>query len=196
MLTLTKPLLLASSSASRKMLLNRLQLPFECISPNIDETPYINETAPDLAQRLALEKAQVVNQQLTNQHYIIASDQVAICDNRLLNKPLTEDKALDQLQFQSGKTTVFYTSLCLFDSEQQSYQLGVSSYKATFRVLSTDEIRRYITIDQPLHCAGSFKAESLGISLFTKLEGDDPNALIGLPLILLCDFLRNTEALV
>ena len=190
MLKTNKPLVLASSSASRKMLLKRLQMDFSCISPNIDESPRKGESNQETCQRLAIEKAQAVTAAAPD-HLIISSDQIAVCENTVLHKPLSKDKAIEQLQFQSGKQTQFYTSLCLFNSKKNDYQLGMETYTASFRQLSIEEIERYIDLDDPLHCAGSFKSESAGICLFTQLKGNDPTALVGLPLIMLTRFLRN-----
>jgi len=122
---------------------------------------------------------------------IIGSDQVALLDGKVLGKPHTTQNAEQQLALCSGKTVSFRTGLCLLDSNDQSYQLAQVIFDVHFRVLSAQEISKYIAIEQPLNCAGSFKAEGLGIALFDKLEGDDFNSLIGLPLIRLLAMLRN-----
>ena len=122
---------------------------------------------------------------------IIGSDQVACVDQQILGKPHTHDKAVEQLRFLSGKVVSFHTGLCLLNSESGSAQSTVEVFKVHFRTLSDDQIERYLQNEQPYNCAGSFKSEALGISLFKKLEGDDPNTLIGLPLIRLVEFLSN-----
>lgn len=184
-----KSLILASSSIYRKKLLDTLGFNYQCISPDIDETAHKDETSAQLVARLALAKAQKVAHQHTNS-LIIGSDQAATVDGIILNKPLTTAKAQQQLQLCSGKKVTFLTGLCLFDSNDDSYQLATIAYHVYFRELSTAEIAQYIAIEQPLNCAGSFKVEGLGISLFEKLEGDDFNSLIGLPVIELLNMLR------
>lgn len=191
---LTQKLVLASSSEGRKMLLKRLKLPFETASPDINEEPIAHETAKDLSLRLAKEKAQAISKS-HKEHWIIASDQVAECHGKFLSKPLSEAKAVEQLSFQSGKTVSFFTSLALLNSKTGDIQKDVAINTVHFRNLQKQEIENYVKIDQPLHCAGSFKSESLGVSLFERTTGEDPNAIIGLPMILLCNFLRNAEKL-
>jgi len=184
-----KSLILASSSIYRKKLLDTLGFDYQCISPDIDETVLPEETTTQLVARLALAKAQKVAQQQTNS-LIIGSDQAATVDGIILNKPLTTAKAQQQLQLCSGKKVTFLTGLCLFDSSDNSHQLATIAYHVYFRELSDAEIAQYIALEQPLNCAGSFKVEGLGISLFEKLEGDDFNSLIGLPVIELLKMLR------
>jgi len=184
-----KSLILASSSIYRKKLLDTLGFDYQCISPDIDETVLPEETTTQLVARLALAKAQKVAQQQTNS-LIIGSDQAATVDGIILNKPLTTAKAQQQLQLCSGKKVTFLTGLCLFDSSDNSHQLATIAYHVYFRELSSAEIAQYIALEQPLNCAGSFKVEGLGISLFEKLEGDDFNSLIGLPVIELLNMLR------
>jgi len=190
-----KKLILGSSSSYRKALLERLRIPFDCHSPNIDETPLKEETAKDLVKRLSIAKAQAVHseRQATKQQsdsLIITSDQVAVLDEQILGKPHTEQNAIKQLsQFNSKKVT-FLTGLCIFDQEDHSYNYTLSEFHVHFRTLTVKEIERYVAIEKPLDCAGSFKCEGLGVCLFEKMEGDDPNSLIGLPLISLSKTLR------
>ncbi len=184
-----QPLVLASSSIYRRQLLERLQLPFTCASPNIDERPLADETPQMLVQRLALAKARALSNQFL-QHLIIGSDQVAVLDGKIIGKPNSEAKAIAQLQAASGRSLVFYTGLCLLDSASGNYQLDAISFTVNFRKLSDEQIKRYIAQEMPLDCAGSFKAEGLGISLFRSTDGEDATSLIGLPLIRLCDMLN------
>ena len=182
-------LVLASSSVYRSELLKRLQLPFEIAPPNVDETPLPDESARATSIRLAQEKARaVVN------HYpdalIIASDQVALLEGQQLGKPLIHDNAVKQLRAMRGKTTCFYTALTLLNSNTGKMQTEVAENFVTLRDLSDAEIESYLLKEQPYHCAGSAKVEGLGIALISKMTGDDPNALIGLPLILLIEMLR------
>lgn len=182
-------LVLASSSIYRSELLKRLQLPFETIAPNVDETPLPHESARVTSMRLAQEKARTVAG-----HYpdalIIGSDQVALLEGRQLGKPLTHDNAVKQLRAMRGKTTSFHTALTLLNSRTGTEQTEVAVNHVTLRDLSDREIEGYLLKEQPYHCAGSAKSEGLGIALMSKMTGDDPNALIGLPLILLIKMLR------
>lgn len=190
-----KRLILGSSSPYRKALLERLNLAFECLSPNIDETPLANETPEALVNRLAQEKAQAIITQIkqTTDSVIITSDQVACLEGEILGKPHTRDNAIAQLSLFSGKKVDFITSLNVLDTSNNASYLTTSHYSVHFRELKKEEISGYIDIEQPLDCAGSFKCEGLGVALFHKMEGDDPNALIGLPLIRLCDSLRHCD---
>lgn len=190
------PIILASSSEIRQQLLARiltpLNLSFDCISPNIDETSQGEQHADELAYRLAKQKAHVIAQQYPNA-LVIGSDQVAWCaDNPsvFLGKPITEENAVQQLLNHSGKILNFSTGLSVQHLNQEFECTCVAHYQVQFRDLTEIEIRRYIAIDKPLYCAGSFKAESLGISLFNKMHGDDFNTLLGLPVIELCKILR------
>uniref|UniRef100_A6VX70 7-methyl-GTP pyrophosphatase n=1 Tax=Marinomonas sp. (strain MWYL1) TaxID=400668 RepID=A6VX70_MARMS len=190
-----KKLILGSSSPYRKALLERLRTPFECHSPNIDETPHPLESAVDLVKRLSIAKAHAVNneRQQNNQgsnDLIITSDQVAVLNGQILGKPHTEQNAIKQLSSFSGKKVSFLTGLCILNQQDQSYHYTLNEYHVHFRVLTSQEITQYILIEQPLDCAGSFKCEGLGVCLFEKMEGDDPNSLIGLPLISLSRSLR------
>ena len=183
-----KPLVLGSSSRYRKALLDRLGLEYACVSPDIDETALPDETALALVQRLAKAKAQAVAA-LRPGSVIIGSDQVCINNGQILGKPHTVDATRQQLINASGKAISFLTSLCVLDIDGTAYQ-AVSEIRVQFRDLSSDEINRYIKADQPLDCAGSFKSEALGVSLFASVSTDDLTALEGLPLIKTCEFLR------
>ena len=184
------PIILASSSPYRRQLLQRLGLTFSTISPNIDETPAPNETPTELVERLALEKAKTVAKTDPN-HLIIASDQAAELRGTILGKPGSHQNAIAQLESCSGQMVSFYTSLCLLNSSTGQHQTITDLYHVYFRDLSYEQIERYVCKEQPYDCAGSFKMEGLGISLFEKLEGDDPNSLIGLPLIQLVRLLES-----
>lgn len=193
MFTLPSPLLLASSSEYRRAILSKLSIEFEFASPDIDESPIEHEDPISMVQRLALNKATRLGQ-LYPKHLIIGSDQVCLLNGIITGKPYTEENAIEQLKQASGKSIVFYTGLALYAPYSQKYQLSVDTYTVHFRILSDMEIRRYVKKDLPLNCAGSFKSEGLGITLFEKLEGNDPNALIGLPLISLSQMLREAES--
>lgn len=183
------PLILASGSRYRAELLARLQLPFTARSPDIDERPQPGEAPPALAERLAREKALAIARTLPA-GLVIGSDQVADCAGQLLGKPGTAERACAQLQAASGRTVTFWTGLALADAATGTVRSTVVRCDVDFRALEPDEIRRYVALEQPLDCAGSFKAEGLGIVLFRRLASDDPTALIGLPLIALCELLR------
>ncbi|HDY97122.1 MAG TPA: septum formation inhibitor Maf [Pseudomonas sabulinigri] len=182
------PLILASSSRYRKSLLERLHLPFESAAPDVDETPLQNEQPEQLTRRLALAKAQALQARYPA-HLIIGSDQVVLLDNELVSKPGTHAEAREQLTRSSGKTLTFSTALCLLNSASGKHQVAMEPYSVTFRELNTDQIERYLLQDKPYDCAGSFKSEGFGISLIERMHGDDPNSLIGLPLIRLCQML-------
>ncbi|KEQ13190.1 Maf family protein [Endozoicomonas numazuensis] len=181
-------IILASSSPYRKSLLKRIDLPFECHSPDIDETPHSGESAQALTMRLSRQKAERLKQAYP-EHLIIASDQSAQLSKTLLGKPGSEQKAIEQLMSCSGQSVTFYTGLCLLNTQTNNCQVDTVTYTVHFRHLSQQEIENYIRKEKPLDCAGSFKCEGLGISLFSKMEGDDPNSLIGLPLIKLTNML-------
>lgn len=183
-------LVLASTSIYRRELLLRLQLPFSVVAPDVDETPLAGEAPEKTAGRLAELKARAVREQFPDA-LIIGSDQVAVLEGIHLGKPLTHENALRQLRFMSGKTVVFHTALCLFHSAANRVQHDVVASQVTFRSLSDVQIERYLSREQPYHCAGSAKTEGLGIALIEKIRGDDPNALIGLPLISLVSMLAN-----
>ncbi|GGJ90664.1 Maf family protein [Pseudomonas matsuisoli] len=185
-----QPILLASSSRYRRELLARLRLPFEHQSPDIDERPAPKEDARTLAARLATQKAKALQASFST-HLIIGSDQVACVGNTILNKPLSHERAVEQLMHSSGRTVTFHTGLALLNATTTRLQLEVVTYTVHFRDLTPESIERYLRIEQPYDCAGSFKVEGLGISLFAKMEGDDPTSLIGLPLISLANMLRS-----
>jgi septum formation protein len=183
-------LVLASTSPYRRELLSRLKLPFSVTSPEVDETPLPGETPEQTAYRLAIAKAQAVAAQHQDA-LIIGSDQVATLDGMQLGKPYTHENATRQLRTMRGKTVTFHTALCLHNSGNGNTQARVVPFMVQFRDLSDDDIERYLTKEQPYNCAGSAKAEGLGIALIEKMTGDDPNALIGLPLIALVEMLKN-----
>jgi len=182
-------LVLASSSIYRSELLKRLQLPFETMAPNIDETPLPNESARETSVRLAQQKARGVAGSYPDA-IIIGSDQVALLEGRQLGKPHNHVNAVEQLRAMRGKTTRFYTALTLLNSRTGNMQTEVAENFVTLRDLTDAEIEAYLLKEQPYHCAGSAKTEGLGIALISRMAGDDPNALIGLPMILLVEMLR------
>ncbi|SEA31860.1 Maf family protein [Alkalimonas amylolytica] len=180
---------LASTSPYRQQILQKTGLPFQVAAPDIDETPLAGEAPEALVQRLALAKASKVASTL-NHGLVIGSDQVAVFNEDMLGKPHTAERAIAQLQAFSGNVVTFLTGLALLDAATGQSLLCCEPFKVHFRQLTPDEIAGYVTLEQPLDCAGSFKSEGLGISLFEKLEGADPNALVGLPLIRLLQMLR------
>ncbi|RUO38400.1 septum formation inhibitor Maf [Aliidiomarina shirensis] len=181
-------LVLASSSPYRKALLERLRVPFSTVSPDIDESPLEDETHVQLVQRLAERKAKALANDFP-QHLIIGSDQVAVCTGQIFGKPHDTETAVAQLNHFSGRAVTFYTGLSVLNSESGVVYTVTEPYSVYFRTLTETKIRHYIELEQPLNCAGSFKCEGLGITLFHKMKGDDPNSLIGLPLIRLTDLL-------
>lgn len=183
------PIVLASSSSYRRELLTRLQLPFTCHSPEIDESPLPHETAHALVQRLALSKARTLAEQYP-QHIIIGSDQVAVLDGRIIGKPGHAEGATQQLNAASGRSLVFLTGLAVIDTRTDTEQVDLVPFTVHFRTLNPAQIQRYIALEQPFDCAGSFKSEGLGVSLFRATEGSDTTSLVGLPLIRLCDMLN------
>ncbi len=182
-------LLLASTSPWRRMLLEKLSLSFECAAPEVNETPLPGESARQLVTRLAQAKAQTLASRFP-QHLIIGSDQVCVLDGDITGKPHTEENAYRQLRKASGTIVTFYTGLALYNSANGHLQTECEPFDVHFRHLSDQEIEAYIRKENPLQCAGSFKSEGLGITLFERLEGRDPNSLVGLPLIALCQMLR------
>ncbi|AOZ11827.1 septum formation inhibitor Maf [Pseudomonas lundensis] len=184
------PLLLASSSVYRRQLLDRLRLPFTCSSPDIDEAHSPDESATELVRRLSLQKAQALAGSHP-QHLIIGSDQVAVLDAKILGKPHTFDNARQQLLDASGTSVSFLTGLTLLNSQTGKYQTDCVPFTVHMRPLTTQQIERYLHAEQPYDCAGSFKAEGLGVSLFERTEGDDATSLVGLPLISLVTMLIN-----
>ena len=187
-------LILASTSRYRAELLNRLGLSFTTTAPETDETPIDGESAAELVARLSLAKAQAgaLSAAGANNHaLVIGSDQVASLGDQILGKPGTEEKAIEQLQALSGNTVNFLTGLALVNTADGSHQSTVVTTPVSFRDLSYEQIADYVRREQPLDCAGAFKSEALGIAMFTRIGGDDPSALIGLPLIELCTMLSN-----
>lgn len=183
------PIILASGSTYRRELLARIVPEFACESPDIDETPKSSEPPIDLASRLATEKARKV---ATNNPgtLVIGSDQVASLYGEILGKPGSHEAAATQLEQCAGHRVHFYTGLCLIDTRTGEEETVIEDYTAHFRDLSQEEIQAYLKLDEPYDCAGSFKVERHGVLLFEQLEGSDPNALVGLPLIRLARMLR------
>jgi MAF protein len=184
-----KTIVLGSTSPFRKTILEKLQLPFICAKPDIDESQLKNESASSLVERLAIEKARAVAPEHPNA-FIIGSDQVALCDGKIIGKPHNFKNAVKQLTSFSKKSITFYTGLCVFDSQKNVPVSLVETYTVHFNSLTLNDITNYLNVERPFNCAGSFKSEGLGICLFNRLEGDDPNTLIGLPLIKLVALLK------
>jgi septum formation protein len=182
-------LVLASSSPYRRELLARLRIPFEVMSPDVDETPLVNEAPQETALRLAQLKARAVAHKFPDA-LIIGSDQVALLGDQQIGKPHTFENAKKQLQAASGRSMVFHTALCLYNSKSGNMQTRVVPITIQFRTLSDAVIERYLAAEQPYNCAGSAKSEGLGIALIERFDGEDPNALVGLPLIALVDMLH------
>lgn len=182
-------ILLASSSPYRRSILTKLGLPFLWESPDIDESSHPNESADALVKRLSLGKATALATKHPNT-LIIGSDQVATINGNIIGKPHTHERAFEQLHAASGSEVIFKTGLCLLNTRTGDSQIAVESFSVYFRELSDQQINRYLFLEKPYDCAGSFKAEGLGICLFSKLSGDDPNTLIGLPLIRLIQMLE------
>lgn len=189
-LSLTQKIVLGSSSIYRKELLQRLQIPFEIMSPQIDETPLQNEQPQQTATRLAESKARAIAESYP-EALIIGSDQVALLDGTCLGKPLSHDKAIEQLKLVRGQEVVFYTAICVLNSATNRLQQQMAINHVKFRSgYSDQQIQNYLIKEKPYHCAGSAKSEGLGIALIERISGDDPNALIGLPLIALIGMLE------
>lgn len=186
----TSKILLASSSTYRRQLLQKLRLEFSWAIPAIDETPLPDEQPTNLVLRLAEQKAKALAKDYPN-HLIIGSDQVATLDNQIIGKPGTHMIARSQLEKFNNKEVTFLTSICLYNSSTGNTQLGIDTYRVKFRQLTPAQIDSYLRQEQPYDCAGSFKSEGLGICLFEKMDGKDPNTLIGLPLIELIQMLIN-----
>jgi len=191
-------LILASSSPYRKELLRRLTTNFNCASPNIDETPQENENATELVKRLSITKAKAVAKAHTDA-LVIGSDQVCEYTNpqngktEIAGKPNTHENAVEHLQLVSGQSVTLQTGLALYNASTDSLQTDVVSFEVKFRQLNDDLINDYLLADKPYFCAGAVKAESLGIVLIEKMTGEDPNALIGLPLISLVSMLNRAN---
>ncbi|EJI85678.1 maf protein [Alishewanella aestuarii B11] len=184
------PLYLASTSVYRRALLQKLTTQFNCVKPEVDESPLPDETAEALVNRLALAKAKAVAATL-KAGLVIGSDQVAVFQGEILGKPHTVANAEAQLRRFSGQAVTFLTGLAVVNAATGKVRQAIEPFVVYFRELSEAEIRHYVAREQPLDCAGSFKSEGLGIALFDKLQGDDPNSLIGLPLIRLLAMLRD-----
>lgn len=187
--SISRRLVLASSSRYRQALLAKLGLVFEAVAPDIDETPRPAETAAALSARLALEKAQALAGQFP-EHLIIGSDQVALLDGLQLGKPGNHAATVAQLQACAGNTVEFLTSVCVLDAATGKALLDTDCTRVRFRALTGPQIERYVQREQPYDCAGGFKSEALGIALLATLETGDPNALVGLPLIRLVRLLE------
>lgn len=182
-------LILASGSPSRQALLKKLNIPFTTCAPDIDETPLAGESAEQLVLRLATAKARALGEQFPHAA-IIGSDQVCLVNGVITGKPHTTENARKQLRAASGKSVTFYTGLVVYLPTSATVHKVCETFTVHFRQLSEPEIDAYIAADAPLECAGSFKCEGLGIALFERMEGNDLNTLIGLPLIALCSMLR------
>ena len=186
-MNMTQTVTLASTSPFRKELLQRLGMPFLIAAPDVDESPLANETAVALVRRLSESKARAIA--ATHPGLVIGSDQVATTGTDILGKPGTHERAFRQLRDLSGTRVTFQTGLCLLNTVTDEALVDVIPFIVKFRQLADEQIERYLQQDQPYHCAGSFKSEGLGITLFEYMEGTDPTALIGLPLIRLTGML-------
>ena len=191
MSTAAPQLILASSSHYRKKQLENLGIPFTCEPPSIDETPNPGEPAKAISLRLAIEKAQIISNK-NKGAVVIGSDQVALCENEIIGKPGSAKKARQQLSYLQGKTATFFTSVAIcHGSAKPKAKCSVS--KVLFKTLTKSQISNYVDLDKPINCAGSFKSEALGISLFEYIKSDDPTALIGLPMIALISLLEEND---
>lgn len=186
---MTRSLILSSTSPARRELLARLQLPFECCAPNIDESQLPHESIEQLVIRLAEEKARTAAREYPNA-LIIGADSVGVLNNQLLCKPITHENGVKILQSVSGQKVKFLTGVCLYDARTQKSQIAVEEYDVVFRTLTDAIIENYLQKENSLQCAGCFHAEGLGIALVEKFIGEDYTALIGLPLIRLTSMLN------
>lgn len=184
------PLILASSSPFRQSILKKINLPFSCFSPDVDESALDNELPNDLVARLSVKKAKAAEQHFS-EGIAIGSDQVAVHNGQILGKPHTKENAMAQLSSFSGQAVQFLTGMCLFDIASKEHKVIVEPFTVHFKTLTAEQIEAYCDAETPYNCAGSFKSEGLGICLFDRLEGDDPNSLIGLPLIRLNELLSH-----
>ncbi len=184
-------IILASTSPFRRSLMDRLALGYETYAPVIDESRLEGEDADTMVKRLAELKTRAARDAFPDA-LIIGSDQAAVINGEILGKPGSHDRAVRQLKAASGQRVSFVTGLCLLNSQSGTVQCEVVPFHVHFKALTSGEIEHYLKIEQPYNCAGSFKSEGLGVALFKRMEGDDPTALIGLPLIALCRML-NTE---
>ncbi|MFU8797747.1 MAG: Maf family protein [Gammaproteobacteria bacterium] len=188
-----KQLILSSTSQPRRLLLERLLLPFAIADPQVDETPRAGELAKHMVQRLAEEKAKAVASQYPHA-IIIGADQVGTLGEHILGKPMTHQNAVKQLEQMSAQTVRFFTGMCVFDAENQRSLISLDVTEVIFRTLTHDMIENYLRIEQPYQCAGSTRIEGLGISLVREVQGKDFTALIGLPLITLTQMLEQVGA--
>ncbi|WP_338366779.1 nucleoside triphosphate pyrophosphatase [uncultured Pseudoalteromonas sp.] len=186
------PLILASSSPFRQSLLQKFNLPFSTFSPDIDETALPNEAPEQLVYRLSESKARAAVKHF-DQGLVIGSDQVAVFNGQILGKPHNKENAIVQLSLFSGQTVTFLTGLCVYDIAANKAKTLIEPFEVVFKTLTLEQIEAYCDAEQPYNCAGSFKSEGLGICLFEKLNGDDPNSLIGLPLIKLNQLLTEFD---
>lgn len=183
-------IILASSSAYRRQLLDRLRLDYECHSPDVDESVRDGESASDYVRRLAEDKARAIAGDYP-QAIVIGSDQCALLDGRILGKPGSHENALRQLRDAQGKTVLFHTAVCVLNLARDVCLIEEVPFEVEFRNLSDAQLTHYLQVEQPYDCAGSFKAEGYGVCLFSALRGDDPSALIGLPLLRLTTMLES-----
>ncbi|GAB2994442.1 Maf family protein [Psychrosphaera aestuarii] len=188
----TRTIILGSTSPFRKEILSKLNLSFLTDKPEVDETPLNNETPEELVARLALLKAQAVAARHKDS-IVIGSDQVAVFNDEILGKPHTHENAVAQLTKFSGQTVTFLTGLSVIDTNSGITNTIVEPFKVSFKNLTAEMIEFYLRAETPYNCAGSFKSEALGICLFDKLQGDDPNSLVGLPLIKLVSLLEKID---
>lgn len=187
---MTLKLVLGSSSKYRHALLERLQHPFTTSAPEVDESRVGDETPEAYVERISKAKARAVMKDTDDESIIITSDQCATFKDDIIGKPHSVERAAEQLLHFSGHTVRFLTGVYLFNTQTQEDYYALSEFNVTFRDLTLNEVQRYIELDQPLDCAGSFKCEQLGVTLFERMEGDDPTSLEGLPLIETCRGLR------
>ena len=183
--------ILASTSPYRQELLSRLDFPFVTQSPAVDETPLLNECADNLVKRLSQAKAEAIAPLYPND-IIIGSDQVALLNTEILGKPGDFANAHAQLTRASGQCVRFLTGICVINTQTSHIQVELEVFIVHFKALTPTQINNYLQREQPFNCAGSFKSEGLGVALMQRMQGDDPSALIGLPLIRLVKMLANT----
>lgn len=183
-------LVLASSSPYRRELLQRLQWPFTCAAPEVDETPALDEPPAKLVRRLSRMKAAAIGSICSEPSLVIGSDQAACLGDTVLGKPGTPERAREQLQLARGRQVEFLTGICVLRTSDGMEQIDLVPVTVQFRNYSDAEIDRYLAADQPFNCAGSFRSESLGISMVEAMQCSDPTAIIGLPMIRLCEMLR------
>lgn len=186
---MSRELILASTSPYRRQLLERLGVPFSTVSPQVEESRLDGEPAEDLVRRLAEAKARSVATSRP-EALVIGSDQVAVIEDRILGKPGSRERAIEQLSASAGKRVEFLTGLCVADGTSGRTQVDVVPYSIVFRPLTRAQIDAYVEREEPYNAAGSFKSEGLGIALFERMSGDDPTALVGLPLIRLVSMLQ------